>query len=70
MWVYIVELLIRVIGWLIINCLIKPLVERFVVRPLYGMLVDGVGSVSEDDAELGESDETEEDIKKDEDNIV
>ena len=54
MWVYIVGLLIRVIRWLLINCLIKPLMERFVVRPLYGMLVeDGMGDVLEEDAELG-----------------
>ena len=74
MWVYIVGLLIRVIRWLIINCIIKPLVERFVVRPLYGMLVeDGMGDVLEEDAELGGehvSGEVEEDTEEGEDNIV
>ena len=74
MWVYIVGLLIRVIRWLIINCIIKPLVERYVVRPLYGMLVeDGMGDVLEEDAELGGepvSGEVMEDMDEDEDDIV
>ena len=82
MWLYIVELLIRIVRWFIISCVIKPLVERVIVRPLYEMLVEaGVGGVSEDmmevDAELGEvpvggevGDEVEEDGEEDDNNIV
>ena len=78
MWVYIVELLIRIVRWFIISCVIKPLVERVIVRPLYEVLVEaGVGGVSEDmmevDAELGEvpvggvtEDAVEEDAEEDE----
>ena len=82
MWVYIVELLIRIVRWFILNVVMKPLVERVIVRPLYELLIEvGVGSGSEDmmefDAELGEvpvggevGDEVKEDGKEDDNNIV
>ena len=53
MWVYIVELLIRVVRWFILNVVMKPLVERVIVRPLYELLLEaGVGTVSEGMGEL------------------
>ena len=83
MWVYIVKLLIRFVRWFIISCIIKPLVERTIVRPLYEIMLGGagVGGVSEDmmevDAELGEvpvggvtEDAVEEDAEEDGNNIV
>ena len=74
----IVRVLIGAIRWLIIHCIIKPLVERYVVRPLYGVLVDdGLGDVIEEDAKLGGGHvsgevggETEEDTEEDGENIV
>ena len=79
MWVYIVELLIRIVRWFIISCVIKPLVERTIVRPLYEIRLGGagVGGVSEDmmevDAELGEvpvGGEVSDEVEEDDNNIV
>ena len=83
MWVYIVKLLIGFVRWFIISCIVKPLVERTIVRPLYEIMLGGaaVGGVFEDtmevDAELGEApvggvteDAVEEDAEEDGDNIV
>ena len=83
MWVYIVKFLIGFVRLFIISCIIKPLVERIIVRPLYEIMLGGagVGGVSEDmmevDAELGEvpvggvtEDAVEEDAEEDGNNIV
>ena len=59
MWVWIEKFLIGLVRWFIINCILKPLVERTIVRPLSEMLLGGatVDGVFEDameaDAELG-----------------
>ena len=83
MWVWIVKFLIELVRWFIVTCILKPLVERTIVRPLSEMLLGGatVDGVFEDamevDAELGGvpvdgvvEDAVEEDAEREADDIV
>ena len=74
MRVVIVRMLIRVIRWLMIHLTVKPIMERYVERPLYELFMAGsVGDIIEEDVEIGEGEvsvEAEEDAEEDGDNIV
>ena len=74
MRVVIVRMLIRVIRWILIHLIVRPILERYVERPLYELLVAGsVGDFTEEDVELGDGEvivDAEEDAEEGGDNVV